>query len=161
RQSLKGEELEGISTLSWLNHGRYELKGISEPIEICEVRATDEAVLAPPTTSEKARRVESPEGEAVLGWRPAVGQLVPNTQWTLETKLGEGGVVATDSSGVAWLWDLTTGREVGRFPPSWPRFARFQTDGNTLVHGSNFGLELLRVPTFAEITEMEKADEAT
>src|SRR5512139_1988370 len=91
RQSLKGEEIEGAGSLSWLNHGRFELKGVDEPAEICEVRAAEAAVRAAPTTSEKARRVEAAEGEAVLGWRPAVGTLVPNTKWLLEQKLGEGG----------------------------------------------------------------------
>jgi TolB-like protein/class 3 adenylate cyclase/Flp pilus assembly protein TadD/tRNA A-37 threonylcarbamoyl transferase component Bud32 len=91
RQSLKGEEIEGTSGLEWLNHGRFELKGVDELVEICEVRPAGVPSLAPPTTSEKARRVESAEGEAVLGWRPAVCQLVPNTKWILEEKLGEGG----------------------------------------------------------------------
>jgi len=91
RQSLKGEEVQGIPALEWLNHGRFELKGVAEPVEICEVRSAGDATLAPPTTSEKARRVEAAEGEAVLGWRPAVGQAVPNTKWILEQKLGEGG----------------------------------------------------------------------
>jgi WD40 repeat protein/serine/threonine protein kinase/class 3 adenylate cyclase len=97
RQSLKGEEIEGISALDWLNHGRFELKGVGEPVEICEVRAAGVANLSPPTTSEKARRVEVAEGEAVLGWRPAVGTVVPNTKWVLEQKLGEGGF------GEVWL----------------------------------------------------------
>jgi serine/threonine-protein kinase len=35
--------------------------------------------------------------EPVLGWRPAVGTVVPNTQWVLEQKLGEGGF------GEVWL----------------------------------------------------------
>ncbi len=91
RQSLKGEEIEGIGELEWLNHGRFELKGVEELVEICEVRAAGAVGLAPPTTSEKARRVESAEGEAVLGWRPAVCQPVPNTKWVLQEKLGEGG----------------------------------------------------------------------
>ena len=97
RQSLKGEEIEGIAGLEWLNHGRFELKGVEEPVEICEVRAAGSTSLSPPTTSEKAHRVESSEGEAVLGWRPALGTLVPNTQWLLEQKLGEGGF------GEVWL----------------------------------------------------------
>ncbi len=97
RQSLKGEEVEGVSPLEWLNHGRFELKGVEESVEICEVRPAGTAGLAPPTTSERARRVESAESEAVLGWRPAVGQTVPNTQWVLEQKLGEGGF------GEVWL----------------------------------------------------------
>jgi len=97
RQSLKGEEVEGAGSLSWLNHGRFELKGVEEPVEICEVRAAEGQAFAAPTTSEKARRVEAAEGEAVLGWRPAVGQVIPNTRWVLENKLGEGGF------GEVWL----------------------------------------------------------
>jgi serine/threonine-protein kinase len=97
RQSLKGEEIEGISGLEWLNHGPFELKGVGGPIEVCEVRAAETARLPAPTTSEKARRVEAAEGEAVLGWRPAVGQVVPQTQWVLEASLGEGGF------GEVWL----------------------------------------------------------
>ena len=33
----------------------------------------------------------------MLGWRPALDQVVPNTQWTLQKKLGEGGF------GEVWL----------------------------------------------------------
>src|SRR5262245_9914843 len=43
RQSLKGEEIEGANGLEWLNHGRYELKGVEEPVEIGEVRTSDGA----------------------------------------------------------------------------------------------------------------------
>ncbi len=96
RQSLRGEEFADISALEWLNHGRYELKGVEEPVEICEVRAANAATTAPPKTSDKARRVADGE-EPVLGWRPAVGQPVGNTDWVLEEKLGEGGF------GEVWL----------------------------------------------------------
>ena len=91
RPVLKGEDLEGISPLSWMNHGPYLLKGVEEPLEICEVGETDKAVLKPPPDSEKVHRYISPDSEPVLGWRPALGQAVPNTQWLLERKLGEGG----------------------------------------------------------------------
>jgi WD40 repeat protein/class 3 adenylate cyclase len=90
RQSLKGEEIAGVGALSWLNHGWYRLKGIDEPVEICEVRTADAGPVTPPTSSEKAERV-TVEGEPVLGWRPAVGQMVGRTDWVLEEKLGEGG----------------------------------------------------------------------
>ncbi len=90
RLSLKGESIEGASDLSWLNHGRFLLQGIEEPVEICEVRSATAGALSPPTTSSKARR-QTDEGAPVLGWRPAVGQLVPNTPWVLERNLGEGG----------------------------------------------------------------------
>ena len=91
RPVLKGEDLDGIAALSWMNHGPYLLKGIEEPLEICEVGETNKAVLKPPLDSEKVRRYISSDSEPVLGWRPALGQPVPNTQWVLEKKLGEGG----------------------------------------------------------------------
>ncbi len=74
-----GEEIEGVTALDWLNHGRFELKGVGEPVEICEVRPANAARLVPPTSSEKARRLDATEGEAILGWRPALAQVVPNT----------------------------------------------------------------------------------
>jgi class 3 adenylate cyclase len=97
RQSLKGKEIEDTGALKWLNHGRYDLKGVAEPLEICEVRSSGAAKVSAPTTSEKAHRAETVEGETVVGWRPAVGQIVPNTKWVLEQKLGEGGF------GEVWL----------------------------------------------------------
>jgi serine/threonine protein kinase/WD40 repeat protein len=90
RQSLKGEEIEGVGSLTWLNHGRFEFKGVEEPVEICEVRAEEAGLLFAPTTTGEVRRITD-EAETVLGWRPALGQLVPGTQWVLEEKLGEGG----------------------------------------------------------------------
>jgi WD40 repeat protein/class 3 adenylate cyclase len=97
RQALKGEHIAGVGPLSWLNHGPYQLKGIEEAVEICEVGEVGAGPLRSPATTEKARRVEAPEGEAVFGWRPAVGQMVPGTAWGLEEKLGEGGF------GEVWL----------------------------------------------------------
>jgi hypothetical protein len=87
-----------VGALSWLNHGPYLMKGVEEPMEICEVGEVGQAsVLARPPDSEKARRHISPESEPVLGWRPAVGQVVPNTGWVLERELGAGGF------GEVWL----------------------------------------------------------
>jgi WD40 repeat protein/class 3 adenylate cyclase/tetratricopeptide (TPR) repeat protein len=97
RQVLKGQDLEGIGALSWLNHGAYVLKGVEEPIEICEVREADIEARPPPTTSEKAHRHAAPGSDQVLGWRPALEQLVPGTKWVLQEKLGEGGF------GEVWL----------------------------------------------------------
>jgi serine/threonine protein kinase/class 3 adenylate cyclase/outer membrane protein assembly factor BamB len=88
---LKGEALAGLAPLSWLNHGLYSVKGIEEPLEICEVGEEGLAPLTTPGDSEKARRYMAPTAEPVLGWRPAVEQIVPGTQWVLEEKLGEGG----------------------------------------------------------------------
>jgi tetratricopeptide (TPR) repeat protein/tRNA A-37 threonylcarbamoyl transferase component Bud32 len=83
--------------LSWLNHGPYRMKGVEEPMEICEVGEVGMSVLVRPPDSEKAHRHISADSEPVLGWRPAIGQKVPNTQWVLERELGAGGF------GEVWL----------------------------------------------------------
>ena len=95
RQVLRGQEMMG--PLSWLNHGPYVLKGVEEPLEVCEVGDTGSAALKPPADTEKAHRHVSADGEPVLGWRPALDQKVPGTQWVLVEKLGEGGF------GEVWL----------------------------------------------------------
>ncbi|MGA2865166.1 MAG: protein kinase [Verrucomicrobiota bacterium] len=105
RQTLKGEELPELGGLCWLNHGPFLLKGIEEPVEICEVFEATQQPLPPPTTSDKAHKVAAPAEEPVLGWRPAVGVLVPNTQWRLTQKLGEGGF------GEVWLGRHETMKE--------------------------------------------------
>jgi WD40 repeat protein/class 3 adenylate cyclase/tRNA A-37 threonylcarbamoyl transferase component Bud32 len=105
RQMLKGEDIQGVGPLEWLNHGPYSLKGIEAPVEVCEVGEVGIAPLHAPAGSEKAQRQVTPESEPVLGWRPAVGQLVPNTRWRLETKLGEGGF------GEVWLGRNSTTKE--------------------------------------------------
>jgi class 3 adenylate cyclase/tetratricopeptide (TPR) repeat protein/tRNA A-37 threonylcarbamoyl transferase component Bud32 len=97
RQALKGEELHGIGTLSWLNHGPYRMKGVEESLEICEVGEEGKARLRQPPDSEKAHRFMSADSEPVLGWGPAIDQAVPGTGWVLEKKLGEGGF------GEVWL----------------------------------------------------------
>jgi WD40 repeat protein/class 3 adenylate cyclase/tRNA A-37 threonylcarbamoyl transferase component Bud32 len=81
----------------WLSHGLYQLKGAEEPLEICEVGLPGHAPLKAPAHAEKARRLSTPDGELVLGWRPAVGREVPGTSWELERPLGEGGF------GEVWL----------------------------------------------------------
>ncbi|HOY56627.1 MAG TPA: tetratricopeptide repeat protein [Verrucomicrobiota bacterium] len=97
RQVLKDEDLEGVGALGWVSHGAYLLKGIEEPVEICEV---GEAAIQPftqPPASAKSHPHPASEGEMVLGWRPALNQQVPKTQWVLERQLGTGGF------GEVWL----------------------------------------------------------
>jgi WD40 repeat protein/class 3 adenylate cyclase/tRNA A-37 threonylcarbamoyl transferase component Bud32 len=97
RQMLKGQLLSGVGALAWISHGPYLLKGFEEAQEICEVGETGVAPLRQPTDCEAGKRVSVPGIEPVLGWRPAVEQAVPGTQWILEEKLGEGGF------GEVWL----------------------------------------------------------
>ncbi|MSU61907.1 MAG: hypothetical protein EXS31_05855 [Pedosphaera sp.] len=97
RPVLKREEvtklsgLQELHELSWLNHGPYLLEEIADAVEICEVAVAGREAGGPPTTSAKAQRQVMPGEEQVLGWRPALGQVVPNTKWVLDEKLGEGG----------------------------------------------------------------------
>ena len=91
RQALRGEEIKGSKELKWLNHGPYLLKGLEDPIEVCEVGEAEGFPLTPPPTTQKAQRYVSADSEPVLGWRPALEQRVPGSRWTLEEKLGEGG----------------------------------------------------------------------
>jgi serine/threonine-protein kinase len=97
RQILKGQLLPGVGKLTWLNHGPYLLKGCDEPLEVCEVGETGLAPLRQPADCPAAQRATVLGAEPVLGWRPAVEQVVPGTEWALEEKLGEGGF------GEVWL----------------------------------------------------------
>jgi serine/threonine-protein kinase len=97
RQVLRGQDLEGGGSLVWTNHGPYRLKGVEEPLEICEVCEAAQGLPAPPISSEEAQRYVASDAEPVLGWRPALEQVVLNTKWLLEAKLGEGGF------GEVWL----------------------------------------------------------
>jgi WD40 repeat protein/class 3 adenylate cyclase len=97
RQILKGQHLPGVGELSWLSHGPYLLKGFDEPLAVCEVGETGVAPLRQPDDCAVAKRATVPGTEPVLGWRPAVEQVVPGTEWELEKKLGEGGF------GEVWL----------------------------------------------------------
>jgi eukaryotic-like serine/threonine-protein kinase len=122
RQVLKGGDIEGVKPLQWLNHGGYLLKGLEEPVEICEVCQLGESGTAPPTSSEKAQRQVRAGEEPVLGWRPGVGQSVPGTRWVLEKKLGEGGF------GEVWLGRHGTTKELRVFKfcfqAEWVRFLK-------------------------------------
>ncbi len=58
RQVLKGESIEGIGGISWVQHGVYQLKGVEEPLEICEVGELGAAALKPPGDGTKASRLK-------------------------------------------------------------------------------------------------------
>src|SRR5206468_2323232 len=82
----------------WLAHGPYLLKGIDDPVEICEVGIQEKSPLAAPGDSEKARRAVAIGDEITLGWRPASSQAIPGRpNFKLVEKIGEGGF------GEVWL----------------------------------------------------------
>jgi WD40 repeat protein/class 3 adenylate cyclase/tRNA A-37 threonylcarbamoyl transferase component Bud32 len=105
RRALMQPESLWMGAYEWLSHGLYQLKGADEPLEICEVGLPGHAPLKAPAHAEKARRLSTPDGELVLGWRPAVGREVPGTSWKLERPLGEGGF------GEVWLGRHTVLKE--------------------------------------------------
>ena len=91
RQTLRHTDLRGITEVAWMAHGPYQVKGVEDPVEICEVGECRLAPLKPPASPSLAARQVAPEDEKALGWRPAVGLRVPGTSWVLQQKVGEGG----------------------------------------------------------------------
>ena len=87
RAILRGEDLQPLGTVAWLNHGPYRFKGVDDPHEVCEVGVEGTAPLAAPPAGTKSWPADLPEEE--LGWRPAAGVTVPGTNWQLEERLGE------------------------------------------------------------------------
>lgn len=55
-QMLSGYEIDGIGDIEWRNHGLYEVKGVENLVEICEVGEVGFAPLHPPPDSDKAKR---------------------------------------------------------------------------------------------------------
>lgn len=59
KQMLEGQEVPGLDEIAWKRYGYYEMKGVAEPIEICEVGEKGYAILKAPADSEKAKRARS------------------------------------------------------------------------------------------------------
>ncbi len=86
RAILRGEDLAGLAQVAWANHGPYRFKGVADSYEVCEVGERGHAPLAAPVATAKGWPAEQAAEE--LGWRPAVGVVVPGTNWVLEERLG-------------------------------------------------------------------------
>ena len=110
RQRLRAEDLR-IET-AWRAHGPYLFKGLDEPIEIGEAGIAGSSPLEAPPDSDKARRAVAAGDELTLGWRPAIGLLIPGREhWRLVEQLGTGAI------GEVWLaaHDKTRARRVFKF----------------------------------------------
>ncbi|MCB1056777.1 MAG: protein kinase, partial [Acidobacteria bacterium] len=95
-EASKADPQDGA--LRWLAHGAYVLAETGGVLDVCEVGVQGAAPLSAPSPSAQARPALSADEERVLGWRPAVGQHIPNRElWTLVERLGEGGF------GEVWL----------------------------------------------------------
>ncbi|NUN97482.1 MAG: protein kinase [Candidatus Omnitrophica bacterium] len=93
RAMLRGEEVGVGGRIAWLDHGNYTFRSIENPLQVCEVgEESGVSPLHPPKDTEFARRSTTPEQEAVLGWRPALGNEIPTSPgWIITEKLGSGG----------------------------------------------------------------------
>jgi class 3 adenylate cyclase len=92
RAVLRGEDLESLGVLAWLNHGYFKAAGVEEPFEVCEVGEEKIAPLSPPPSKGKIQRFTVPELQPVIGWHPALELEVPTARgWVLREKIGEGG----------------------------------------------------------------------
>ncbi len=60
------DDVAAANGLEWLSHGHYQLKGMDEPTEVCEVGALGTAPLTPPADTEKAVRVASPDSTSTF-----------------------------------------------------------------------------------------------
>jgi sigma-B regulation protein RsbU (phosphoserine phosphatase) len=82
RQSIKGLKVEGRPQLEWVNHGPYLLKGLQEPVEICEVREASQQKAQAPANCEKAHRLAKPVEDAATAGRTVMGEAVANKRST-------------------------------------------------------------------------------
>lgn len=83
RIAWKESLTEGLGALTWTSHGFHALSGMGEPQELFEVGETGVACLKAPGTEG-----EVIPADTIAGWRPAVGEFLPQSHWRLEQRLG-------------------------------------------------------------------------
>ena len=88
RAILSTDDFPGFPPLAWRNHGLYRFKGVEDSHEVCEVGEEGLAAWRRLRPSAKGWPAETAVEE--LGWRPASGVVVPESNWQLSEKLGEG-----------------------------------------------------------------------
>lgn len=94
RRSAVGQA--ALGGLTWLSHGAYTLKGVDEPVELCEVGAEGEAPLRPPVDTEKVKRVSSAASHSApdTGRSVSAGEMVGSSLggFRVLSRLGAGGM---------------------------------------------------------------------
>lgn len=56
RQLLRGQQIPGVSGVTWLGYGLYELKGVEDAVELCEAGEAGRASLRAPQDGPAGRR---------------------------------------------------------------------------------------------------------
>lgn len=117
RQVLRGKRLDGLGDARWVSHGLFVLKGVSGPVEICEVGEEDRVEMTPLVDSEKARRVV---GLGLPGWAEAGEQreedrsLAGRVKRALRNQWREGAAGAATAMLLGlFLWATPLGQKIG------------------------------------------------
>jgi class 3 adenylate cyclase len=76
RQFVSGASLGKSAPLVWKAHGRYQLKGAEEALELFEVGEEGLAPLTAPPNVAKGKKAEDEKPRRKLGWWPAVAAAV-------------------------------------------------------------------------------------
>jgi len=70
--------LDDESPLRWAVHGRYQLAGVEDLVEICEVAEPGEAALTPPEGSEKTQRADGEGNRQPVSGASSVVPIAPS-----------------------------------------------------------------------------------